>query len=62
MLSVAPSGRQFRGLESNQHRRVQSPASYLLDDPGMNVIALAGFLIRPMLSNPSHVGRIGNPS
>ena len=35
MLSVAPSGRQFRGLESNQHRRVQSPASYLLDDPGM---------------------------
>jgi hypothetical protein len=26
---------QFRGLESNQHRRVQSPASYLLDDPGV---------------------------
>ena len=26
---------QFRGLESNQHPRVQSPPSYRLDDPGV---------------------------
>ena len=28
---------QFRGLESNQHPRVQSPMSYQLDDPGVTV-------------------------
>jgi hypothetical protein len=28
--------RQFRGLESNQHQRVQSPMSYRLDDPGIS--------------------------
>jgi hypothetical protein len=27
---------QFRGLESNQHQRVQSPMSYRLDDPGIS--------------------------
>lgn len=34
-LLTAPRG-QFRGLESNQHQRVQSPMSYRLDDPGIN--------------------------
>ena len=28
---------RFRGLESNQHWRLQRPLSYLLDDPGMKV-------------------------
>jgi hypothetical protein len=28
---------QFRGLESNQHPRVQSPMSYQLDDPGVTI-------------------------
>jgi hypothetical protein len=30
------SGDQFRGLESNQHQRVQSPMSYQLDDGGIS--------------------------
>jgi hypothetical protein len=29
---------QFRGLESNQHQRVQSPMSYQLDDPGISAL------------------------
>jgi hypothetical protein len=28
-----PGQPKFRGLESNQHQRVQSPMSYRLDDP-----------------------------
>ena len=32
-----PLCHQFRGLESNQHQRVQSPMSYQLDDPGINL-------------------------
>lgn len=32
------TNKQFRGLESNQHLRVQSPSSYRLDNPGMSVI------------------------
>ena len=35
-------GQKFRGLESNQHSRVQSLSSYRLDDPGITV-AKEGF-------------------
>jgi hypothetical protein len=34
-LQAAPRGQKLRGLESNQHQRVQSPMSYRLDDPGI---------------------------
>jgi hypothetical protein len=33
---------QFRGLESDQHSRLQRPLSYLLDDPGINQVAREG--------------------
>ena len=35
-LQAAPRGR-LRGMESNQHQRVQSPLSYRLDDPGITL-------------------------
>ena len=37
-MSVSPPRQtnKFRGLESNQHWRVQSPSSYRLDDPGIS--------------------------
>ena len=35
--------RQLRGLESNQHQRVQSPMSYRLDDPGIKAHRSAVF-------------------
>src|SRR5206468_2773344 len=34
-LPIAYRAGKFRGLESNQHPRVQSPMSYQLDDPGV---------------------------
>ena len=34
-LQAAPRGQKLRGLESNQHRRVQSSMFYRLDDPGI---------------------------
>ena len=34
-LRAAPRGQKLRGLDSNQHQRVQSPSSYRLDDPGI---------------------------
>jgi hypothetical protein len=33
---VILSSPKFRGLESNQHQRLQRPMSYRLDDPGMS--------------------------
>ena len=35
VLSVAPPGPKIRGLESNQHSRVQGPLAYQLADPGV---------------------------
>ena len=43
-----PTEPKFRGLESNQHQRVQSPMSYRLDDPGIAV-----FMTQP------HIPRFG---
>lgn len=40
-----PTEPKLRGLESNQHKRVQSPMSYRLDDPGIAI-----FLTRPHLT------------
>ena len=36
-LPIAYRAGKFRGLESNQHPRVQSPMSYQLVDPGVTV-------------------------
>ncbi len=38
----ATGHRQFRGLESNQHRRVQGPPPYQLGDPGIDPVAGEG--------------------
>lgn len=44
MISLSPPRqKKFRGLESNQHWRVQSPSSYPLDDPGIKGVSWAGF-------------------
>jgi hypothetical protein len=36
------TGHQFRGLDSNQHRRVQGPPPYQLGDPGIDPVAEEG--------------------
>ena len=46
MADSLHSGEQFRGLESNQHQRVQSPMSYRLDDPGIAVLMTQPCLTR----------------